>query len=216
MRRSISGVFDEASLAGNRAKLQAVASAFTESVIRTASRELPASVVPALHRALDELGPVMGEAIRDHVEPSISAALRTPGLESEVSEAVRALAKQAVLGANEGLEELSTKQQFKNASGGPLGSLFGQRVWLLFLLGAAIVLAIPVVMLRRERAAARRFREETERRHARAAALLQAMQASRDEGSLGRILEMLREQLDGDVDKPGPPVPPHPPEPRHA
>jgi hypothetical protein len=165
VRRSTDVQLDEETSGRNRAKLQALASALTESVVATAAREIPASVTTSMREELrNELGPTMREVMEQDVAPALAAALRTHEMRSALDETAHDLAVQAVLGSREGLAELQRQR------GGFTDILvfFARHLWLLVPLGAPLLLVIPIIILWRELAAARRFRREVEEREARA------------------------------------------------
>ncbi|AKU99045.1 hypothetical protein AKJ09_05709 [Labilithrix luteola] len=215
-RAVVTSVEAEALSDTNKAELERFASAVTATVLRATSTEFPHSVGPALHRAIvDELGPALRESMHNDLGPGVVALLHSPELKAALGETAHDVAKHAVLGSNEGLAELAEKTRH-NEGGSPLGvfgEFFGKRTWLLAVLVTALVFGVPLVWLWRERRADRRYRDEAVRRNARAAALLDAMEASGEDASSRRILEMLREQL---VAEPAvapthePPTPSHP------
>lgn len=203
----------------NKAELDRFAAALTASVVRAASTEIPASVAPALHRAIvDELGPALRESMHKDLGPGVVALLHAPELQAALGETAHDVAKHAVLGSNEGLAELAEKRK-RDEGGTPLGAVgafFSERTWLLAAVVTALLLAVPIVWLWRDRRAARRYRDEAVRRNARAAALLDAIEASGEDASSRRILEMLREQFVAEPAIEPPHEPPRePPTPSH-
>lgn len=210
----VKSIESEALSGSNTAQLDRFASAVTASVLRAASTEFPSTVGPALHRALvDELGPALRESMHKDLGPGVVALLRSPDVEAALGETAHDVAKHAVLGSNEGLAELA-EQRRHNEGGSPLGAFgefFGERTWLLAVLVTALVFAVPLVWLWRERRLDRRYRDEAVRRNARAAALLDAIEASGEDASSRRILAKLREQF---VEERGAPIP-EPPTPSH-
>lgn len=160
--------------------------ALVTSSMQAVAREIPQSIAPALRQAIvDELG------------PAFAATLRDEQLRGALGETSHEIARQAVRGSNAALAELA-EQQRREEGGRPLGAIgvfFGERMWLLAVLGAALVFLIPIVWLYKEHRSARRYREETERRNARAGALLGAIEATGQSALPPELLAMLREQL---------------------
>lgn len=224
VRHSVDTALDEATSGAARAKMERLAAAVTSSVMRSAASTLPESVGPALQKALvDEMGPALRDVMQRDVAPGMAAMIRSPDFQAALSDTTRQVAREAVLGSNEGLAELSEKRK-REQGGMPLGAVgafFAARTWLLVLLIAAAVFSIPITWLWRERVAARRYRDDAERRNARAAALLGAMEASDQGVPPSRLLQMLREQLLAETTQaPAPAEPPMgrppPSRPRHA
>jgi hypothetical protein len=163
VRRSTDRALDEATSPENRARVQALASALTESVLATAGREIPSSVATAMREELrDDVGPAIREVMAQDVAPALASALRSPALRSALDETVHDLATQAVLGSTQGFVELHRRH------GGftEILAFFAQHLWLLVPLCAPLLLMIPIIVLWRKLVAARRFREEVERRDA--------------------------------------------------
>jgi hypothetical protein len=198
-----------------------LASTIAASVTRSMAREIPQSLAPALHRAIaDDLGPAMGEVMHKDMAPGFAAMLKSPDVQSALAETTHEVARQAVLGSNMGLAELTEKKKH-DEGGSPLGSVgafFATRTWLLVLVIATAVFSLPLVWLLRERKAATRYRQEAERRTNRAAALLAAIERTGERGWSPSVLELLREQLgDGDEGRDSERPPEHGRgQPRHA
>ncbi|MDB4934012.1 MAG: hypothetical protein JWP87_984 [Labilithrix sp.] len=184
-----------------QARADRFASTLSASVTRSIATEIPQSLAPALHKAIvDDLGPAMGEVMQKDMAPGFAAMMKSADVQSALAQTTREVARQAVLGSNEGLAELSEKKQ-RNEGGSPLGTIgafFVTRTWLVVLIVAAVVFAIPILWLLRERRTATRYRQDAERRANRASALLAAIERSGDRGWSNNVLELLREQLVGD------------------
>jgi hypothetical protein len=135
------------------------AGAVTQQIMRSASAEISKSIAPAMHQAIvDDLGPAMRESMHKDLAPGFAAMLKSPDVQSALAETSREVARQAVLGSNEGLAELAEKRK-RDEGGAPLGSIgafFMRRTWLLALLVAAAVFSVPIVWLLRERRATKR------------------------------------------------------------
>jgi hypothetical protein len=184
---------EEASSEDSRAKLQSLGSALSVSILRSAGRELPETLSPTLESALrDHLGPAIRDAMREDVAPALAGVVRTPDVQDALGDTVHKLARQAVLGSDEGIAELERR---KRAGRSPIGTLFAERTWLVVILSVAVLLTLPLALLWRERVHAKRFRAEAERRDARAAALLGAMESASEGAPMSQILQMLRQQL---------------------
>jgi hypothetical protein len=196
--RTIDAAFDSALSAQHQQQIDRFTAAIVGSVLRATAQEIPQSLAPAMHKAmLEDVGPAIREMMHKDLAPGMSAMIRSPDFKAALGETTREVAHQAVLGSNEGLAELAEKR--KNDNGGmPLGvvgAFFAKRTWLLVALVTAVVFSIPLLWLARERRLARRFRADAERRNARAAALLGAMEAAPDGAWSSKLLDMLREQL---------------------
>jgi len=197
-----SGAVDSAFAAAmspqHKQQLEQFTAAIMGSVMRGAAQEIPSAFGPALHKTMvDDVGPALAEMMHKDFAPGMAAMIKSPDFKAALGETAREVAHQAVLGSNEGLAELSEKR--KNDAGGmPLGvvgAFFAGRTWLLGALVVAAMFSVPLLWLIRDRRQARRFREEAERRNARAAALLGAMEAAPDGQWSSHMLRMLREQL---------------------
>lgn len=235
VKKSVDGAFDAAMSPEHQAKMAAMISAIVSQVMRSAANEIPTTMAPALRKAMaDDIGPAVREMMAKDLAPGMAAMVRSPEFKMAMGETAREVARQAVLGSNEGFAEVAEKREH-DKSGNPLGVLgtfFMTRSWLLAALGTAIVLAIPLLWLARERRLSRRQQLEIERRNARAAALLGAMEAAPEGRWSSELLVMLREQLLDETVKdpqgtkaargervtPEEPPPPsrQPPRPRHA
>jgi hypothetical protein len=157
-------------------KLDRFANAVVAATMKAVGTEIPDSIAPAVQKAMTDM-------------------LRSPEFKAALGETVRTIAHDAVVGSNEALAELTEKRK-RDQGGEPLAGLFAPfagRSWLLVLLGAAIVFGVPLIWLARERAEARRFREDAERRNARADALLRAIET--EKGYSPNIIALLREQI---------------------
>ncbi len=210
-----------------QARADGIAASITASVARSLAKEVPESIAPALHKAIvDDVGPAMGEVMHKDVAPGFASMMKSPDVQAAFAQTTREVARQAVLGSNEGLAELAEKKK-RDEGGSPLGTIgafFATRTWLLVLLVAAVVFAIPLIWLLRERREATRYREEAERRTNRASALLAAIERNGEQGWSNNVLELLREQLIGESaarrdgrDAPAPPSEPRSPNiPHHA
>lgn len=188
--RAVDSAFDEALSDRNQKAVDRFASAITTSVMRSAAGEIPESIAPAIRKAMvEELGPGLAEAIRS---PEMKAAL------GELSHDV---ARSATLGANNALAELDEKRKEKEGGMplGGVGAFFAGRTWLLAALVVGLILAIPLAWLLRERRRSRRMQEQAMLRTERAAALLSALEASRDKGAVSPdMITFVRKQLLGE------------------
>lgn len=196
--KSIDAAMNSAMTPAHQQQVERFTAAIVASVMRGAAQEIPQSVAPALHKAMtDEIGPALSEMMRVDVAPGLAAIFRSPDFKAAFAETAHDAARQAVLGSNEALAELAEKRK-RDEGGSPLGSIgafFSSRMWLLGALAVAAFLALPLVWLVVERRRAEQYRQGAERRNARAAALLGAMEAAPDGAWSRRLLEMLREQL---------------------
>lgn len=235
VKKSVDGAFDAAMSPEHQAKMAAMIAAIVSQVMRSAANEIPTTMAPALRKAMaDDIGPAVRDMMAKDLAPGMAAMVRSPEFKTAMGETAREVARQAVLGSNEGLAEVAEKREH-DKSGNPLGVLgtfFMTRSWLIAALVTALVLAIPLLWLARERRLSRRQQLEIERRNARAAALLGAMEAAPEGRWSSDLLVMLREQLLDETVKdpkaskaargervtPEEPPPPsrQPPRPRHA
>ena len=218
---TIDAALDGAASPAHRQKLDQLTGILVSSVMRSAACEIPSSIGPAMHEAmLDELGPALREILRKDIAPGMADALTSPAFKAALGETSREVAYRAVLGSNEALAELAERQD--REGGSPLGAFFAGRTWLLVAIVAAVVLAVPLVWLLRDRRLARRYREDMERRNARAMALLGAMQSAPEGAWSTHVLALLREQLldetkpGREAERPSPPRSSRPHRPRHA
>jgi len=235
MKKSVDGAFDAAMSPEHQAKIAAMISAIVTQVMRSASNEIPATMAPAFRKAMaDDIGPAIREMMQRDLAPGMAAMVRSPDFKAAMGETAREVARQAVLGSNEGLAELAEKREHDKGANplGVVGTFFMTRSWLLAAAVTALVLAIPLIWLARERRLSRKQQLEIERRNARAAALLGAMEAAPEGRWSSELLVMLREQLlDETVKDPiatkaargervtpeePPPASRQPPRPRHA
>jgi hypothetical protein len=170
----------------------------TAAMVRAASDELARSMGPAMRTAItEEIGPALRQAMAEDLGPGLAAMLRSAELNDALGGAVRVASRQAVLGSNDALADLAEhrSEDRSEAPLGAVGQLFTQRTWLLPLLITAAIFSIPVVWLLRDRAATKRARAESDRRAARAGALLAAMELERDGGRSSEVLALLRREL---------------------
>lgn len=231
MKKSVDGAFDAAMSPEHQAKIAAMITAIVSSVMHSAAKEIPATMAPAFRKAMsDDIGPAVREMMQRDLAPGMAAMVRSPEFKAAMGETAREVARQAVLGSNEALSELAEKREH-DKSGNPLGvvgTFFMTRSWLLAALVTGILLAIPLLWLARERRQSRKQHIEIEKRNARAAALLGALEAAPDGRWSSDMLKMLRrELLDETVEDPqgiqaaketdeAPPISRQPPRPRHA
>ncbi|MBS2019878.1 MAG: hypothetical protein JST00_43850 [Deltaproteobacteria bacterium] len=195
---AVDGAFDAAMSPEHQAKIAAMIAATVASAMRAVANEIPATMAPAFKKAMaDDIGPAVREMMARDLAPGMAAMVRSPELKNAMGETAREIARQAVLGSNEGFAELAEKREH-DKGGNPLGvvgTFFMGRTWLLAALTTALVLAIPIAWLTRERRLSRKQQLEIERRNARASALLGAMEAAPDGRWPSELLAMLREQL---------------------
>lgn len=178
------------------------------------------AVVAALKQELANLGPTVSEIAKSSVNsafdavlspeneakaarygagvtramgPAFADLLRTPELKAAVGDLTKTIAYEAVNGSTEAMAEQVEAR--RNHGTGPLATIlefFSTRLWLVALLGATLVFAIPIVWLVRERSRANHYRVENERQRARAEALLEVLDAAADEpwsANLGALLK---------------------------
>jgi hypothetical protein len=135
--------------------------------------------------------------------PGMADMVRSQEVKTAIGETAREVARQAVLGSNEGLAELAEKRK-REQGGSPTGAFilfFTEHAWFAVLVGCVIAFGVPLLLLLRGRSRATKFRLEAERRNARAEALLEAMEAEGRWSS--NLLSLLRENLlDADPDAP--------------
>jgi hypothetical protein len=196
--KSIDSAMESAMSPAHQQQIDRFSAAIVSSVMRGAAQEIPQSLAPAMRKAMtDDLGPALADMMRDDLTPGMAQMFRSPEFKAAFAETAHDVARQAVIGSNDALAELAEKKQ--RAEGGtPLGSIgafFSSRMWLLGALIVVVALGVPILWLVRERQRSARYREQAERRNARAAALLGAMEAAPDGAWSSRLLEMLREQL---------------------
>jgi hypothetical protein len=230
-KQSIDGAFDAAMSPEHQAKIAAMIAAIVSSVMKQTASEIPTTMAPALRKAMaDDIGPAVREMMAKDLAPGMAAMVRSPEFKAAMGETAREVARQAVLGSNDGFAEVAEKREH-DKSGNPLGvvgTFFMTRSWLLAALATGILLAVPLLWLARERRQSRKQHLEIEKRNARAAALLGAMEAAPDGRWSSDMLKMLRrELLDETVEDPqgieaakdtdeAPPISRQPPRPRHA
>lgn len=179
-----------------------VTPAMATSFVHGLAEEIPRSLGPAMRQAfIDDLGPALREVMQKDVAPGAVAMLSSPEMQAALGASAREVAHQVVLGSNDGLAELETKQKH-DRSGAPLGVLgafFAPRLWLAGLLAATVVFSIPLAWLVRERRKSRLLSEERERRRARAETLLLAIESNDKGAPSAELLDLLRQQLVADT-----------------
>jgi hypothetical protein len=195
MGAAIDTAMDTAMSPAHQQQIDRLTATVVAAAMRGLAQEIPQSLAPAMHKAMtDDVGPALGEMMREGLAPALTEVFRSPELKKTLGETAREVAHQGVLGSNEGLAELAEKKK-REQGGSPLGSFFAPRMWLLGALIVAAVLALPLLWLIRERRLAARYHEQAERRTARAAALLGAMEAAPDGTWSSKMLDMLRAEL---------------------
>lgn len=184
--RSIDSGLNSAMSPAHQRQMEGFSRALVVSMMRSAAEELPQT-----------MGPAMRTMMQRDLTPAMAEMLRSPEFTAALGDATHEIARQAVLGSNQGLAEAAEQRKHDKGDNplGLIGEFFAKRLWLLVLLGAALVFSVPIWWLARERQIARRYREDAQRRNARAAALLGAMEAAPDRAWSSKILVMLREQL---------------------
>jgi len=171
-----------------------LAGAIGDAIVRSAADEVRRSLGPAIREALDE-----------DMAPAFAAMLRTPELRDALGEATREVAKQAVYGSNDALASLAEQRKLtRNGPIGAIGAFFDGRTWLLVLLAVAAAFAIPLAWLVKERAAAKRYHLEAERRTAETASLLRALDEMGDAPISRDLLSLLRRQYEHEPRAGGP------------
>lgn len=198
-RRAVSAALDEAMSERNQAKSQSFATNLTSALVKTLAAEM-STLSPALRKAIKEdIGPVVGEV----VEKQAVDLLSKPEMKTAIAGVVREVARQSVLGTNDGIAELAEKRKAESGSSplGIFGTFFSERTWLIGGLVAVALLAFPLFWLIRQQRAAKRYREDAERRSNRALALLAAIQTLKPSNEQSReVLSLLRQEL-GDSDE---------------
>ncbi len=223
--KRIDNAFGVAFSPAHQEQMDRFTNAVVGSVMRSVAQEIPKSMGPALRQTMtDDLGPAMRDMMQKDLAPGMAAMITTPELKAALAQTAREVAHQAVLGSNEGLAEVAEQRKHDKSANplGVVGSFFTERTWLLAALVVGLALAVPLAWLVRERRLARKRQAEIERRNARAAALLGAMEASPDGTYSNNLLAMLREQLLEETIEATPKElertmgPPSAPRPRHA
>jgi hypothetical protein len=173
------------------------AASLTAAVVGAATQEIVRAMGPAIRAMItDEIGPALRQTMADELGPGLAAMLRAPEVNAALGETARVVAREGVIGSNDALVILA-EQHRDDRSDAPLGLLgryFGTRTWLLAAIVVAAVLAIPLAWLFRERIRARRYREESERRAARADALFEAVERAGGAPS-SELIALLRQQI---------------------
>jgi hypothetical protein len=179
-------------------QVERFSSTIVASAMRGLAQEIPQSLAPAMRKAMsDDLGPALAAVMRDDVAPGMAQMLRSSEVKAAFGETAREVAHQAVLGSNEGLAELAEKRK-REEGGSPLGAIgafFAPRMWLLGAIVVGTLLMLPLLWLVRERQRSTHYRAMAERRSARAAALLGAMEAAPEGAWSSGVLDMLRKEL---------------------
>jgi|GEM_PF-1588933 len=204
MNVAIDSAFATALSPRHRQQLEQFTAGIVAAVMKGAAQEMRGSFGPALRQTMTEdVGPALAAMMRDDLAPEMARMIKSPEFKSALSETTREVSRQAVLGSNDALAELKEKRR-EHGGGIPLsfvGALFEGRTWLLGALVVGVVLAIPLAWLLRERRQARQFREEAERRTARTAALLGAMESAPEGAWSSHVLQLLRNELLDDATK---------------
>lgn len=166
--RSVQRIVGGAIASAMSSKQERLTSSFVDGVTRTAVVALMQSTAQGLQ---DDIGPALGAVIREDLGPALRAAIHDdlrPALhellDREGSEAtsrlVRQLAKDAVLGANDGMSELGISLSPNEEDG---TGLFGWVTIVLGLIVAILLILLARTILRRRTLEQDRARLEQER-----------------------------------------------------
>ncbi|MFP4598840.1 MAG: hypothetical protein ACLFVJ_11340 [Persicimonas sp.] len=142
------GAFDVWSEELSAAELESTAptylSAFAEALI--------AQIGPAIRRMIrEEIGPGVAEAIRQHIGPATAQMLTDDQMQQALADTARVVGRNSLLGANQGLIEVS---QGEPVGGGPMAGLgetltAGQETLetVLWMLGAAVLVLLLLIVV---------------------------------------------------------------------
>jgi len=192
------GVGEKLPTSGLQPLARTLGATMTDSVLQTASTEIPRTIAPAMQRALvDSLGPAIRDATQRDLGPGLAEMMRTPEFRQALGEASRQVGREAVIGSNDALTEIAG-QKPKGRSGimGVVGMLIESR-WTVATLAALALVAFPLVWLLRDRAAARRYRAFADRRALELKVLVHALEALGERPITADVVALLKEQLEG-------------------
>jgi len=178
--------------------VRTLGAALADSMLQTATTEIPKTIAPAMQRALvDSLGPAIRDATQRDLGPGLAEMMRTPEFRQALGEASRQVGREAVIGSNDALTEIAG-QKPKGRSGimGVVGMLIESR-WTVATLAALALVAFPLVWLLRDRAAARRYRAFADRRALELKVLVHALEALGERPITADVVALLKEQLEG-------------------
>jgi hypothetical protein len=199
-RHAVAAAMEGALAEGNRAALERLASGMTRSATQAAMRamaeEIPNELAPAMRRAMtEEITPAMREMMREAVAPSIAEMVRSPELASALGATTRVVAREAVLGSNEGMAQL--EQRGKPGLLARVATLFGRYSWVLWVAAMATVGLITWLVARaaQRRTVTRRDLRERELHDAVLLTLARAVRAADGRPWADELRDALREDL---------------------
>jgi hypothetical protein len=153
-RTAIDSVLSETTTRANEQRLQEVATLTANTAVRAAMSTMASEL-------RQDVGPALGTMMREDIAPSLRGLMGDPEIRGQLGTAAFEMARQAVLGSNEGMAELEAKKPKKGFLA-HMSGVFAEggivlTVLLVILLGTIGVLAFGLLHMR---AAARRDKIE--------------------------------------------------------
>ncbi len=172
----------------SRAMLEEVA----EGVRGPAGREITAGVTRSLVSSLSaELETKAGPAMRRMI---VDELLRQPDFRQALNETTRDVGKHVALGTADAMMKPGKQEKLRALIPG-LSDLVPPGLSLALLVALLLAIGAPIAVLLLQQRAARKYREEAERRTAVATALLDAVGAERDDPALRALLARIAASL---------------------
>ncbi|RYG66020.1 hypothetical protein EON77_17875 [bacterium] len=159
---------------------EAVTASAVHGAMRAAKEDISRDIGPELHRVMtEELGPAFSQVLRERVVPGVAGILNEPVMRDSLASTVRLVAKEAVVGSNEGLAELEHQHPSDGMLAGTV-KFFTSHIWVAgaLMLGMIIALWQGASFLRRRREERRQDRRDRDLHDAVLATMTRTMRAA--------------------------------------
>jgi hypothetical protein len=146
-RAAVDSALAELTSPGNEKRLEEMAASTATAGTRAAMQEMNAQVAAAM----ETYGPGLRTALSEEVASGVRDVLTRPELQQALSATAFELARQVVLGTNQGTADLE-KQNKKAGTLAKLTGLLAEASWLLpvLLAGAVATIVVLIVRMRRQ------------------------------------------------------------------